>query len=183
MAIANTDSLVTNFNVAPYYDDFDESKNFYKILFRPGFAVQARELTQLQTTLQNQIDRFGEHVFSEGSPVTGLALNYDRNYFYIKVRDNDSGGNLVDTASFVGTSITGSTSNAVAIVVNSETGSEAEDPDFKTLYVKYIDSGGSVNQGNVFFSTSEVITANSRYASLYFFFLLLPLRFRSKRSA
>lgn len=161
MAIANTGSLVTNFNVTPYYDDFDESKNFYRILFRPGFAVQARELTQLQTVLQNQIDRFGEHVFREGSAVTGLALNYDSNYFFIKVRDNDSNGSSVDASAFVGTSITGGTSNVVAIVVNSETGSEAEDPDLKTLYVKYIDSGGSVNQGNVFFSTSEVITANS----------------------
>ena len=30
---ANTNSLVTNLNVDPYYDDFDESKNFHRILF------------------------------------------------------------------------------------------------------------------------------------------------------
>jgi hypothetical protein len=47
----------------PYYDDFDETKDFYKLLFRPGYAVQARELTQLQTALQKQVDRFGQHVF------------------------------------------------------------------------------------------------------------------------
>ena len=29
----------------PYYDDFDKTKNYLKILFKPGFAVQARELT------------------------------------------------------------------------------------------------------------------------------------------
>ena len=50
-------------NVAPYYDDFAENKNFHRILFRPGYAVQARELTQLQSILQNQIERFGSHVF------------------------------------------------------------------------------------------------------------------------
>ena len=65
--LANTQSLATDLNIDPYYDDFDEGKNFHRLLFRPGFAVQARELTQLQSILQNQIDRFGEHIFKEGS--------------------------------------------------------------------------------------------------------------------
>ena len=77
---ANTNSLVTNLNVDPYYDDFDESKNFHRILFRPGFSVQARELTQLQSILQNQIDRFGAHIFKEGSPVRGLEINFNKNF-------------------------------------------------------------------------------------------------------
>ena len=46
----------TNLNVAPYYDDFAEDKNFHRVLFRPGFSVQARELTQSQSILQNQIE-------------------------------------------------------------------------------------------------------------------------------
>ena len=50
-------ALTTDFNVDPYYDDYDESKEFYRILFRPGYAVQAREVTQLQTILQKQIER------------------------------------------------------------------------------------------------------------------------------
>ena len=48
--------MAVNFNVAPYYDDFSEDKNFHRILFRPAYAVQARELTQLQTILQNQLE-------------------------------------------------------------------------------------------------------------------------------
>ena len=47
--------------VSPYYDDYNENKNYFKVLFRPGYAVQARELTQLQTMLQAQIERFGNH--------------------------------------------------------------------------------------------------------------------------
>ena len=47
----------TDLNVSPYYDDFDTNDNFHRVLFRPGFAVQARELTQLQSILQNQIER------------------------------------------------------------------------------------------------------------------------------
>ena len=54
----------TNLNTAPYYDDFDEDDNFHRILFRPGFALQARELTQLQSILQNQIETHGKHTFN-----------------------------------------------------------------------------------------------------------------------
>ena len=68
-----------NLNVAPYFDDYDETKDYLRVLFRPGFAVQARELTQLQTILQNQITRFGNHIFKDGSQVTdgNIALNFD----------------------------------------------------------------------------------------------------------
>ena len=54
---------MANFNVPPYYDDYDESKNYYKVIFRPTTAVQARELNQMQTMLQKQIERFGSHIF------------------------------------------------------------------------------------------------------------------------
>ena len=42
------------FNINPYYDDFEEDKGFLRILFKPGYPVQARELTQLQT-LQKKV--------------------------------------------------------------------------------------------------------------------------------
>ena len=54
-------AIKTNLNIAPYFDDYDISKKYYRVLFKPGRAVQARELTQLQTTLQNQIEQFGEN--------------------------------------------------------------------------------------------------------------------------
>ena len=57
--------MATNFNVTPYYDDFDATKNFHRVLFRPGYAIQARELTQLQTILQNQVTQFNNHVFKD----------------------------------------------------------------------------------------------------------------------
>ena len=59
------------FNIEPYFDDFSEDKNYHKILFKPGFSVQARELSQVQTILQNQIERFGNHIFKDGSKVYG----------------------------------------------------------------------------------------------------------------
>ena len=53
----------TNLNISPYYDDFDPKNNFYKVLFKPGFPVQARELTTAQSLLQNQVQSFGEYIF------------------------------------------------------------------------------------------------------------------------
>ena len=73
----------TIFNVDPYYDDYDANNKFIRMLFRPGYAVQARELTQLQSILQNQIQRFGDNIFEDGSIVLGgevveNRINYAR---------------------------------------------------------------------------------------------------------
>ncbi|HRC95580.1 MAG TPA: DUF4815 domain-containing protein, partial [Coprothermobacter proteolyticus] len=64
-------------NIAPYRDDFDAEKNFHKILFRPGYPVQSRELTQIQSILQNQIKSFGDHIFKNGSMVIPGNVRHD----------------------------------------------------------------------------------------------------------
>ena len=73
-------TIIKNFSQAPYYDDFDESKNYHRILFRPGVSVQARELTQLQTLLQAQIDRHGQYAFKDGSRVVGGKVTVNVKY-------------------------------------------------------------------------------------------------------
>ena len=47
--------IQTDLSVSPYFDDFDENKDYYRVLFKPGVAVQVRELNQLQSILQKQI--------------------------------------------------------------------------------------------------------------------------------
>jgi len=163
MATGNTVSLQTDFNVDPYYDDFDETKNFHRVLFRPGLAVQGRELTQMQTIQQNQLDRFAEHIFKEGSVVRGSEINYDFGYSYVKVRDADAAVATVNAAAFVGTSVTGGTSGVTAVVVNSTDGSEANTPHTKTLYIKYTGSGS--NNTTDRFQAGETLTANSGIAA------------------
>ena len=74
-----------NFNVSPYYDDFDPSKNYHRILFRPGRAVQARELTQSQTILQNQISNFADNIFTQNTPVSGGKITTNLSCSYIKL--------------------------------------------------------------------------------------------------
>ena len=76
----------TDFNVAPYWDSFNIDNDFYRVLFRPGFAVQARELTTLQTILQNQIEQFGNHFFKEGTIVIPGSVAYDDNYYAVKLQ-------------------------------------------------------------------------------------------------
>ena len=75
----------TNLNVSPYFDDFDSAKNFNRVLFKPGTPVQARELTTLQSILQGQIEKFGKHIFKEGSMVIPGKFNYDPAYTFVKI--------------------------------------------------------------------------------------------------
>ena len=134
---------IKHYNVAPYYDDFDESKNFHRILFRPGFSVQARELTQLQSSLQAQLDRYGQFAFKDGSRVVDGKVTLNVEYDFIKVESaftHSTAGSLnTDSylSEFVGKEITGATSGIKAEVLEavSSTGS---DPN--TLYIKYITS-------------------------------------------
>ena len=138
-------SLDTNFNVNPYYDDFDEAKKFLRLLFKPGFAVQARELTQSQTLLQNQIGRFGDHVFKNGSLVTGGEL-FIHNSTYLKV-DSDYSGVTVQVSQFDGKTITDATGlkrGEVVVVYDADAGTG--DP--KTVFVKQV-SGSAFVPGDI----------------------------------
>lgn len=87
--------MTSTFNYTPYYDDFNENKNFMRILFKPGYAVQGRELTQIQTILANQIEKFGNHIFKNGSPVVGGKISLDERANYIILDSQYSGSDIV----------------------------------------------------------------------------------------
>ena len=146
---------LTNFNVSPYNDDYDTAKNFHKVMFRPGFSVQARELTQIQSIIQNQVSKFGEHVFEQGSMVIPGDLNYDLEYYYIKV---DSIWNAQDVedyrTDFVNKIIESQETGLKAKVIGT-VAAEGDDP--ITLYIKYEDSG--VDGVTKEFGAGETITA------------------------
>ena len=80
--------MALNFNVDPYYDDFDPTKNFHRILFKPGYAVQARELTQAQTILQDQVTKFADNIFKQNSPVTGGQVTTNFDCYYLKLQSS-----------------------------------------------------------------------------------------------
>ena len=135
----------TNFNVNPYFDDFAEKnlgakdKNYYKVLFNPGRAIQARELNTLQSILQNQVESFGSHIFKEGSMVIPGGITFDNQFYAVKLNPTQFGVN-VETylQNFVGKKIVGQISGITAtvkLVQNSNS-----DVEYPTIYVKYIDS-------------------------------------------
>lgn len=105
---------MANFNVPPYYDDYDENKGYYKILFRPSVAVQARELNQMQTMLQKQIERFGSHIFREGSLVVGGAFDLELDVSYVKASSIQPSSSSLN--SLVGKTVTGQTSGIKAFI-------------------------------------------------------------------
>lgn len=79
-------------NVSPYFDDFDPNKDFLRVLFRPGFPVQARELSTLQTFMQTQVNRFGNHIFKDGSRVSegNIAINKTAHIMFLSGSGNTS---------------------------------------------------------------------------------------------
>ena len=81
----------TDLNISPYYDDFDIDKNFYKVLFKPGFPVQARELTTLQSILQNQVESFGSNIFKDGSMVIPGSVTFDNEFSAVKLNATNLG--------------------------------------------------------------------------------------------
>ena len=105
----------TNLNVAPYFDDFDATNDYHKVLFKPGYPVQARELTTLQSILQNQVERFGQHFFKEGAKVIPGNTGYSRLYYCVQLANTFQGVPVEAYADqLVGATITGQTSGAVS---------------------------------------------------------------------
>ena len=150
----------TNLNINPYYDDFDKDDNFYRVLFKPGFPVQARELTTLQSILQNQIESFGSHIFKEGSMVIPGGITYDRFYEAVRVNPTHFGLDVdLYLNSFVGKKISGAQSGVTATVekVIFPPTLGVEEP---TLYVKYLNSDNSFTF-NPFSSGETLITEDT----------------------
>ena len=160
----------TDFNVSPYWDTFAQSNDFYRVLFRPGFAVQARELTTLQTILQNQIEQFGNHMFKEGSIVIPGSVAYDDRYFAIKLQATYGSPTPVAISTYLdqyaagihnsvtyteGAILTGVSSGVTAQVVGyAVTDTTTGDPD--TLFLKYIGTNTTDNTTTTFSNNEEI---------------------------
>ena len=145
----------TDFNLSPYYDDFNESKKFHRVLFRPAFAVQARELTQSQTQIQNQVERVSDHLFEKGAMVIPGEIGYDLNYTSVKLSAKSNS----TLSEYNGVELTGATSGVIAKVVGVSI-ADGTDPD--TLFVKYTKTGTD----NVAVAFTDTETLNCTINSL-----------------
>ena len=135
----------TNLNVAPYFDDFDTRSNYCKILFKPGLPVQARELTGIQSILQDQIEKFGSHVFKEGASVTGGGIRYNGGYTCVRIKTTNEGIDVADYLDDI----------AGQVIIGSESGVKAKikdavgvptGEDWYILFIGYLNTGGVDNE-------------------------------------
>lgn len=159
----------TNLNVPPYNDDFSVDKNFYRVLFRPGYSIQARELNNLQSILQNQIENYGKFQFKQGDLVIPGEVNLITKLNYVKLSSVSevavNENNVItykkyDIKQLIGQKLEGINSGVVAIVEESLYGAETESD---ILYVTYTNSGNSgtektFRQGETLFIVDGVNT-------------------------
>lgn len=145
----------------PYFDDYEEVKNYMRILFRPGFAVQARELTQLQTSLQAQFERFGSHLFQDGTPVVGGNATLDNKIYFIKVESTFT-FNTIDYNTdnyyqdLIGKTLIGEDTGVEAVVIDATPFVSAGEP--LTLFIKYTKTGTDTE--TKFFNAEEVLATD-----------------------
>ena len=150
--------MAINLNTDPYYDDFDNTKGFHQILFKPGVAVQARELTQIQSILQNQIKSFGDNIFKEGALIQGGHQSLDTQYHSVKL--TAAADSIV--LSLIDQEVYGLKSGIKAKVVNATQATAAGDP--PTIFIKYLNSGKSKEKSG--FAQSEIIWNEAKTVSV-----------------
>ena len=161
----------TNLNIAPYFDDFGLEKQFYKILFKPAYAVQARELTQLQTILQNQVEQFGDNVYKEGSIIKGCNFTNLNGLQFVKLTDKtgfDPESYRPVTADEIVSGVTksidtkyeveGAITGLKASIIVTDRGFETRPPNLNTLYINYLNTNETSNYKT--FISGEELTIN-----------------------
>ena len=147
----------TNFNVAPYFDDFDPQSNYYKVLFKPGYPVQARELNNLQSILQNQVEDVGNHLFKEGTQVIPGGTTYTSTFYAIQIQEEFLGVPVsLYLDQLVGKNIRGRDSGVTAQIVKYITNEESDKGNY-TLYLNYFDSGTD-SESSVFADNEVLVT-------------------------
>jgi hypothetical protein len=141
--------IKTNLNIDPYFDDYDVSKKYYRVLFKPGYALQARELTQLQSILQNQVEQFGSNIYKDGTIIRGCNFTEIRDLKYVKVADGINPVDYIERTEYVPSGNTTITreyyyelfeeaSGLRAIVLTASEGFVSRSPDLNTFFVRYL---------------------------------------------
>lgn len=131
-----TDQFIKDAFSSTYRDDYADSDNYYRMLFNSGRALQARELTQSQTLITEQLARFGRNIFKEGASVNPGGITIGR-YEFVKILTP-----TFDASTLIGSvDLTGQTNGVVATVIDYLPAADG-DPD--TLIVKYTDTNSVV---------------------------------------
>jgi len=147
--------IQTDLSVSPYFDDYSENNNYYKVLFKPSVAVQVRELNQLQTILQAQVEKFGDAIFKRGSVIDGCNFTFFDTLKYVRIRDNEVDGTPVNVEVYKNLYVKDS-DNLTAYVIDVDSGFESRSPDLNTLYLRYTNSGSNYSKNK--FDKNNILT-------------------------
>ena len=149
-----TKAFTENSFASTYRDDFLDSDNYHRILFNSGRALQARELTQMQTIIQEEIGRMGRNMFVDGAPVNPGGPSINNSYEFVKL--NTTVNQLpTDTSTLVGLELTGAATGFIARVLEVAPAS-GSDPD--TLYITYVNTGTASSNTPKRFTNNENLT-------------------------
>ena len=138
-----------------YKDDYDKTKNYHKILFNSGKALQARELTQLQTIIQNQFSQLAGNLFNEGASITPGSFRVDNKLEFIKI---ESPSFPSDPTILEGLTFRNADSTVEFLVVNA-IAAEGDDPD--TLFVEYTKDQTQTTVGTRLSSGDEITSTTT----------------------
>ena len=151
----------TNLNASPYFDDFDITKGYQRVLFKPGTPIQARELTTLQSILQNQVEKFGKHFFKEGSVVIPGSIAYDSEYTCVQIDPTHLGISIsLYIDKLIGKTIKGEISGVTAKVESYITDVQSDNENY-TLYIKYQSSSDTNFSTNKFVDGENLLSLES----------------------
>lgn len=147
--------LESNLNTSPYFDDYNPEKDYYRVLFQPGVAVQARELNVSQSILQNQIETLSDNLFKRGTILRGCNIIFHERLPYVKIKDVEADGTPVNITSYNNLYVRNA-ANVAGFIVDVSEGFESRSPDLNTLFVKYNSSGNDNNTAS--FSAGDPLT-------------------------
>jgi hypothetical protein len=160
--------LDTNLNVAPYFDDYDETKNFHRILIKPTTAVQARELNQIQSILQNQIERFGNSIYKDGAVINGCNISFYPELNYVRLMDHTTArydannevigtDELIDVNDYIGKVVKCPDTGLTARILTIKSGTQQNFPYTNRFYIQYMNSGLRAGEQVQTFGNGDVL--------------------------
>ncbi len=122
-------------------------------MFNAGKPVQARELTGLQSILQNQIEELSSRFFKNGDTIVNGGFDLGIPTKYVRVSSITQGSTAQE---FIGSKLKGVVSGAQATVIFAESADNDSDV---TFYINYIDSG--VNSDQPTFVEGETLESDT----------------------
>ena len=152
-----------NFSDTPYYDDYVPSKRFQKILYKPSFAVQSRELNQSQSIINENIKNISNVILDSGDPLKPGQLIYSNKVDYITLDTLEPWNNYHFNAGgrnsaryLIGKYITDAAIRIKAQIITGAARNNAKS-EAAVLYIAYTYSDGDQSVPNVTFASLDDI--------------------------